>query len=507
MKKNLKLIIISLILMILIIILTAIFIIIRSTFSLDDNLKFTTEVYKIEDNYIKNISPNTTIELFKEYFDISDCTIKVVNENNQEINTDYIYTGSITKVYNNQNNVAYTYENIVTGDITDDGLVTEDDLNSLSKILIENTSLSSVKAIAADINDDNEVKINDLTLIEEYLNSKYNTITLNKEELNFMTGEKERIISKLNPSSILNQNVIWTSSNENVAKVTATGIVTAYEEGEATITATTPDGSLSASLNVIVDNTIRLSSNSGKVYVGGDPIEVDIKSLNYNNITCSSSLPGAATCRIENNKLIVIPGSGYGTAIITVTSPEYGEAQYNVETIYTYLNVYIQGFSHEACFLPNTGTVDGLVSGFSYGQITTEISNRNVVIYAGTTTDSTGRTKAVVDAGIPGDAEVKFIGSNGHNTSVNIVHVYKLSLSKTSSTVLENSQEITVDITNENAGDLTCTSSNTESATCQINNNKLIITPLQAGESSITVKGSKCGAVVYRLIVEGSDGE
>ena len=506
MKKNIKLIIISLILMILIITVTAIFIIVRKSFSLDDDIKFTTEVYKIEDNYIKDISPNTTIELFKDYFDISDCTIKVVNENNEEINTDFIYTGSITKVYNNQNNVAYTYENIITGDITNDGLVTEEDLNLLSQTIIENTSLSQTKSIAADLNKDNEVKINDLTLIEEYLNSGYNTITLNKEELNFMTGEKERIISKLNPSSVLNQNVIWTSSNENVAKVSPTGIVTAYEEGTATITATTPDSKLSSSLNVIVDNTIRLSSNSGKVYVGGDSIEVDIKSLDYNNISCSSSVPAAATCEIKGKKLNIKPGTNYGTTTITVTSPEYGEAQYNVESIYTSLNVYLQGFSHVACLAPQTGYGGGLVSGFSFGTITANISERTVVKNAGTTTLSNGRIIINIETGIPGDSDVTFTESNGHSSSKNTVYVYRLALSSTSSTAQENGQEIEVDIINENAGDLTCVSSNPTSATCEIQNNKLILTPLERGESSITVQGLKCGSVVYRLIVEGSDG-
>ena len=84
---------------------------------------------------------------------------------------------------------------------------------------------------------DNNNKINDLTLLEEYLHKEYETITLNIQESYLMTGESERLIANITPNKILNQNAIWTSSDENIAKVNQAGVVTAYDEGEAIITA------------------------------------------------------------------------------------------------------------------------------------------------------------------------------------------------------------------------------------------------------------------------------
>lgn len=67
--------------------------------------------------------------------------------------------------------------------------------------------------------------------------------------------------------------VVWISSNTNVARVDANGVVSAVSNGTATLTATmTADASKSASANIIVSGppvaTIALTPTSGTVYVG-----------------------------------------------------------------------------------------------------------------------------------------------------------------------------------------------------------------------------------------------
>jgi uncharacterized protein YjdB len=495
MKKNntIKLIIISVTLIILIIVITLIK---TYTFSLEDTINFTSQVYKIEDNYIKNISPNTSKELYKDYFDLVNCNLKVVDENNQEITTDYIYTGSITQVYDNQNNLLYTYKNIITGDITDDGIVDKKDITKLSQYLIENNNLSTEEKKAIDLNNDQKIKINDLTLLEEYLNTSYQTITLNKEELILMTNETERLIPTLNPTIILNQNLTWTSSNNSVAKVSNTGLVEPLTEGETTITATTPDGKLQASTKIIVDNTIQLSNTSGTIYTGNNSIEVSIKSLDYENITCKVEQTQVATCNIKDNKLIISPIND-GTTKVVVSSPKYGEAIYNATVVFTSLNV----LPHSYCLLPNSGYGGGIISGFNFGTLSVKnISDKEIIWYA-----SINRNGIRISTGSKtGDAEVIFIESNGQNTSTFTGHVYQLYLDSYQATSYINGEDIITKINASNTGDLSCASSNSEIATCKIEENNLIVTPLQVGETTITIKGSKCGETTYKINIQGS---
>lgn len=56
-----------------------------------------------------------------------------------------------------------------------------------------------------------------------------------------LTGESLQLKATVIPDELEGVNIIWTSSDERVAKVDATGLVTALEEGEVTITAALAD--------------------------------------------------------------------------------------------------------------------------------------------------------------------------------------------------------------------------------------------------------------------------
>ncbi|MBO5748112.1 MAG: Ig-like domain-containing protein, partial [Muribaculaceae bacterium] len=94
-------------------------------------------------------------------------------------------------------------------------------------------------------------------------NLSVDSITLDKSEAYLIVGEQISFKATVLPENATNKSVTWTSSNTSVATVDANGKVTAVAVGEATITATTTDGSnLSASCTVTVvltqddDNTI-----------------------------------------------------------------------------------------------------------------------------------------------------------------------------------------------------------------------------------------------------------
>lgn len=80
-----------------------------------------------------------------------------------------------------------------------------------------------------------------------------NSVTLNYTSIELFSGETMTIEATILPETADFKDVIWQSSNENVATVNSDGVVTAKEGGTATITATTIDGTnLKATCNVSV---------------------------------------------------------------------------------------------------------------------------------------------------------------------------------------------------------------------------------------------------------------
>lgn len=78
-------------------------------------------------------------------------------------------------------------------------------------------------------------------------------IRLNKTSVEIQKGKEEKLTANIFPKNATNQDIIWSSSNEQVAKVDNAGKVTALEEGEAIITATAVDESkVTTSCKVIV---------------------------------------------------------------------------------------------------------------------------------------------------------------------------------------------------------------------------------------------------------------
>lgn len=93
-------------------------------------------------------------------------------------------------------------------------------------------------------------------LVSDTIDISYTTITdisFKSLETTMETGEVKNIQPTLAPSNAFNDEFLWNSSNDQIAKVDATGTVTALAVGNATITAHTKDGSnLSASYTINV---------------------------------------------------------------------------------------------------------------------------------------------------------------------------------------------------------------------------------------------------------------
>lgn len=78
------------------------------------------------------------------------------------------------------------------------------------------------------------------------------SVILNKNEMSLVMGQTEALIATILPEDASNKNVTWTSSNENVATISSTGIITAINPGTTSIIVLTEDKSKTASCLVTV---------------------------------------------------------------------------------------------------------------------------------------------------------------------------------------------------------------------------------------------------------------
>ena len=117
-----------------------------------------------------------------------------------------------------------------------------------------------------------------VTVEKEVLTVKVTEIELNKTELNMQIGNKTNLVATIKPTNATNKNVIWTSSNTEVAIISENGIIEALKQGKTTITVQTQDGNFTAKCEVTVsektntDDDIYTESEKepGKIEGAGD---------------------------------------------------------------------------------------------------------------------------------------------------------------------------------------------------------------------------------------------
>ena len=474
-----------------------------TTFSLDEEYSFGSDIYSIKDGNILNISPNTDISLFYQYFDLENCTLKVVDWNNHELTSGYVFNQSKTLLYNKDNKVLATYTNIVKGDINSDGMVNQDDLSLFGQYLVGKNSFS----LDLDIDGDREVHVNDLILLDKAMNGDYQELDISKEDYLLQSNEEERIVYQVKPIYGKNNNLIWKSLDSNVAVVDSAGRVIGKNPGETKIVLSTLDKKLEKEVKVKVDNTIQLSKKEGIAYVGGDNLEVFIKSVDYHDLTCRSENTEVADCEIQGKKL-VIKQKNQGNTNIVVTSKKYGNVTFYLDVMSVYLNV----MPKYLCSTP--GNVQLItVSAMNSGEYSFAISNYDVVSSAEMQVYN-GRNMLRINMGAtPGRATLTVKESHGYQSNQITIDTYRISIPAIGG-VTTVGKDLETDIIGENLGTLTCMSQDESKATCEIHGKKLIVHPLAIGEVNIKVKNSysfreesySCSSADYLAVIrEGKE--
>lgn len=150
-------------------------------------------------------------------------------------------------------------------------------------------------------------------------------VKVNKSALTIKKGRSAVIKATVGPNTTSNKKVIWKSSNSKIAKVSATGRVTAVKGGKVTITAVAADGSgKKAVCKVTVKapiTSLKFSKISGKLYVGKTmQLSPVIKPTDATNKKCAWSSSNDKVAMVNSEGKVYAVAAG--TAVITAKATD-----------------------------------------------------------------------------------------------------------------------------------------------------------------------------------------
>lgn len=151
-------------------------------------------------------------------------------------------------------------------------------------------------------------------------------VTLAPASTTLATGETVQLVATITPADATNTDVTWSTTDEEIASVSTTGLVTAgTKSGNATITVKTDDGNRTATAEIIVNNAVQgISLNKNTLSLTAGKTEQLVASITpeyatNKNVTWSSSKPTVADVDQNGN---VTAKDKAGTAVITVTTTD-----------------------------------------------------------------------------------------------------------------------------------------------------------------------------------------
>lgn len=171
---------------------------------------------------------------------------------------------------------------------------------------------------------------------------KATDIELVNNEISLSEGETYKLRYKLTPEYASNK-IIWTSSNESVATVNTSGLVTAIGSGSAVITASTDNG-LKAEAKILVTPKVQSLNLPGSKTISlgfGEKLTPTFYPANaVEKLKWKSSDPDVATVDSDG----VVQSKQAGTTVITASTTSGVEASVTVEVVdgisgYNYRNI------------------------------------------------------------------------------------------------------------------------------------------------------------------------
>ena len=145
--------------------------------------------------------------------------------------------------------------------------------------------------------------------VEEPTTVAVTGVSITEGDQTLEIGQTVQLTAVVEPENATNKNVTWSSSDEAVATVSATGLVTAVAEGTATITVTTEDGNKTDSITITITAMppsdfvvedgvlVEYTGAGGDVIIPGDLgiYRIDDGAFQYNNSLTSIVIPEGVT--------------------------------------------------------------------------------------------------------------------------------------------------------------------------------------------------------------------
>lgn len=148
-------------------------------------------------------------------------------------------------------------------------------------------------------------------------------VTIEKHSLSLNVGDSEQLYANVMPVNADNKNLIWTSSNSEIAEVGADGNVTAKKCGVAFVKATSQDNpNASDSCKVTVQQPvtgITLNYNTVELHEIGETIQLVATVLpeDATNKEVRWASSNQSVCMVGNGTVVAV---GFGTSVIIATT-------------------------------------------------------------------------------------------------------------------------------------------------------------------------------------------
>lgn len=325
-------------------------------------------------------------------------------------------------------------------------------------------------------------------------------------------GNTQQITATISPANATNQTLTWSSSNNNIATVNSSGLVTAVAVGSATITATTQDGSFTDTSEITIEavtqvTSISVSLGSSTVASGATTQATEtVSPAEATNKTVTWSSSNTAIATVNSSGLVTANSSGIaGVSTIRATATDgsgvFGEAELTVSPV----NVSSVTLSPETATITGLGNTQQLTATISPNNAT----NKNLTWTSNNTGVATVNASGLVTSVASGTATITVTTEDGSFTdtseitvvyvpvssislSTNSVTIYTIGTYKTTTLIA------TISPGNATNSNVTWTSSSPSVATV---NSSGLVTGLTVGSTTITVTSSDNNSITATATV------
>lgn len=238
-----------------------------------------------------------TIDEFGNIVALNNGTVKITATDNNDVIYEYTVTINSDKEQNKEENINFKEKNIqiVVNDTYDLEINEEYKLSKLTWksnneniVKVENGKITAIKEGVAIITVTNKYGLSDTCNITVIKKVKLEEISFSTTNKSIYIGEKYQTELIFKPQKISTQ-IKYKSSNEKIAIISNSGLITGINEGETTITATT--NNLIAKINIKVikntNQTISTKFNSN----GANSISSTKETCTVKNNGCTITLP------------------------------------------------------------------------------------------------------------------------------------------------------------------------------------------------------------------------